>query len=61
MALKHYLWDVNFLSAVNNLYRGEAEWKKILRVCLYENKQTFLQLKNVVFEFEEPLLELPSR
>lgn len=28
MALKHYLWDVNFLSAVNNLYRVEGEWKK---------------------------------
>lgn len=38
MALKHYLWDVNFLSAVNNLYRVEAEWKEILRVCVYENK-----------------------
>lgn len=28
MALKHYLWDVNFLSAVNNLHRVEGEWKK---------------------------------
>jgi len=35
MALKHYLWDVNFLSAVNNLYRVEAELKNILRVCVY--------------------------
>lgn len=30
MALKHYLWDVNFLSAVNNLYKVEREWKKWL-------------------------------
>lgn len=35
MVLKHYLWDVNFLSAVNNLYRVEAEWKEFLQVCVY--------------------------
>lgn len=29
-------------------------------VCVHENKQIFLQVKNVVCEFEEPLLELPS-
>lgn len=57
MALKHYLWDVNFLSAVSNLNTVEEEWKKILRVCVYENKQISLHLKNVVFE----LLELPSQ
>lgn len=49
MALKHYLWDVNFLSAVNNLYGAEAEQKEILRmcVCMCVWKWTnFLHLKN---------------
>lgn len=41
MALKHYLWDVNFLSAVNNLNRAEEEWKKHLEsMCVW--KQTNL-------------------
>lgn len=57
MALKHYLWDVNFLSAVNNLYRVEEEWKKRLwkRLWIYIYKG-FLQWRGVLFEFK-----LPSR
>ena len=35
MALEHYLWDVNFFSAVNNLYRVEGEWKKRLWIYIY--------------------------
>lgn len=61
IALKHYLWDVNFLSAVNNSYKVEAEWKEFFQVRVHENKQIFLQLKNVEFEFKVPLLEHPSQ
>lgn len=52
MALKHYLWDVNFLSAVNNLYRVEGEWKK--RWWIYILKKDFLQWRSVMFEFKLP-------
>lgn len=58
MALKHYLWDVNFLSAVNNLYGAEAERKKILRVCMYVSvyKNTHIFYIWKIFVFKEPLL-----
>lgn len=52
MALKHYLWDVNFLSAVNNLYWVEREWKKRLRIFI---KKDFLQWRSVLFEFKLPI------
>lgn len=53
IALKHYLWDVNFLSAVNNLYRVEGEWKKRLWIYIYIYKG-FLQWRGVLFEFKLP-------
>lgn len=52
MALKHYLWDVNFLSAVNNLYRVEGEWKKDCEYIYISHTHT--QWRSVLFEFKLP-------
>lgn len=50
MALKHYLWDVNFLSAVNNLYRVEGEWKKDCEYIYFLQWRVFCLSSNYLFE-----------
>lgn len=59
MALKHYLRDANFLSAVNNLYWAEAEWKKILRVRVYvcmkiKKNKSFYSWKMLCLNLKNP-------
>lgn len=50
MALKHYLWDVNFLSAVNNLYRVEGEWKKDCEYIYFLQRRVFFLSSNYLLE-----------